>query len=99
VVAAAIDDGKRHLMMVVSGSVATIQLPAMISLLAQQQPNLSIHVVLTRSAVRFLAGRQSPGQQAPTVASLAAFPNVVSVHQDDKWVARGDGVLHIWLRW
>lgn len=97
-VAAAIHDGRRHLLLAASGSVATIKLPLIISAL-RHHANLSIRVVLTKAAARFLAG-QSPEQ--PTVAALAALPNVDGVYQDDdEWVGgwtRGAEILHISLR-
>jgi phosphopantothenoylcysteine decarboxylase len=98
VVAAAIHDGKKHLILAASGSVATIKLPLIISSF-RNHSNLSIRVILTKSAARFLAG-QSPEQ--PTVASLALLPNVDSVYQDeDEWVepwTRDAKILHIELR-
>lgn len=97
-VAAAINDGKTHLLLGASGSVAVIKLPLIISSLANH-PNLSIRVILTKSATHFLAG-QSPEQ--PTVASLSFLPNVDSVHQDeDEWIEpwkRDAKILHIELR-
>jgi phosphopantothenoylcysteine decarboxylase len=97
-VAAAIHDGKKHLLLAASGSVATIKLPLIISSF-ENHSNLSIRVILTKSAARFLAG-QSPEQ--PTVASLALLPNVDSVHQDeDEWVepwTRDAKILHVELR-
>ncbi|KAJ5674022.1 hypothetical protein N7462_009461 [Penicillium macrosclerotiorum] len=97
-VAAAIDDGKTHLLLAASGSVATIKIPLIISAL-QHHKNLSIRVVLTSSASHFLNG-DSPEQ--PTVASLASLPFVDGVYQDsdeqaDSWT-RGAGILHINLR-
>jgi phosphopantothenoylcysteine decarboxylase len=86
------------LILAASGSVATIKLPLIISSL-EKHSNLSIRVILTKSAARFLAG-QSPEQ--PTVASLAMLPNVDSVHQDeDEWVepwTRDAKILHVELR-
>jgi phosphopantothenoylcysteine decarboxylase len=97
-VAAALNDGKNHLLLAASGSVAVIKLPLIISSLASH-PNLSIRVILTKSATHFLAG-QSPEQ--PTVASLSFLPNVDSVHQDeDEWIEpwkRDAKILHIELR-
>jgi len=97
-VAAALHDGKKHLLLAASGSVATIKLPLIISSLANHH-NLSIRVILTKSATNFLAG-QSPEQ--PTVASLSLLPNVDSVHEDeDEWIEpwkRDTKILHIELR-
>jgi phosphopantothenoylcysteine decarboxylase len=97
-VAAAIHDGKAHLILTASGSVATIKLPLIISSFGNQS-NLSIRVILIKFAARFFTGR-SPEQ--PTVASLALLPNVDSVHQDeDEWVepwTRDAKILHLELR-
>lgn len=81
-----------------SGSVATIKLPLIIPAL-QHHSNLSIRVILTRSAAHFLNG-QSPEQ--PTIATLASLPSVEAVYQDndemaESWI-RGSGILHINLR-
>jgi len=55
--------------------IAKRKLPLIISSF-ENHSNLSIRVILTKSAANFLAG-QSPEQ--PTVASLALLPNVDSV--------------------
>ena len=98
VVSDAINDGKKHLLLAASGSVATIKLPSVISSFANH-PNLSIRVIFTRAASHFLAG-QSPEQ--PTVSSLAYLPNVDGVHLDeDEWIepwTRDAKILHIELR-
>jgi phosphopantothenoylcysteine decarboxylase len=95
---AALDDGKTHLLLAVSGSVAVVKLPLIISSLVHY-PNLSIRVILTQAAARFFTG-QSPEQ--PTIASLSALPNVDAVYQDKhEWVEpwkRGASILHIQLR-
>ena len=97
-VAAGLNDGKTHLLLAASGSVASIKLPNIISAFSSH-PNLSIRVVLTKSAAEFLAG-QAPEQ--PALSSLASHPNVDSVHQDeDEWIepwTRGAEILHITLR-
>lgn len=81
-----------------SGSVATIKLPLIIKAL-QHHKNLSIRVVLTRSAAVFLNGK---ADEQPTIASLASLPLVEAVYQDEdergeSWT-RGAGILHINLR-
>lgn len=81
-----------------TGSVATIKLPNIISALSNHT-NLSIRVILTKSAANFLSG-QAPEQ--PTVASLASLPHVDGIYQDEDetgttWT-RGRGILHINLR-
>jgi phosphopantothenoylcysteine decarboxylase len=97
-VASAIHDGKAHLLLAASGSVASVKLPLIISAL-KHYPNLSIRVILTKSAAHFFTGQSS---EQPTVAALASLPNVDAVHQDeDEWVepwTRGMKILHIELR-
>ncbi|KAI1840770.1 hypothetical protein JX265_012945 [Neoarthrinium moseri] len=95
---AALNDSKIHLLLAASGSVATIKLPLIIQKLSTH-PNLSIRVLLTPSASRFLAGQSA---EQPTVSSLHALPNVDGVYVDeDEWREpwkRGNGILHIELR-
>ncbi|RFU33153.1 hypothetical protein B7463_g3181, partial [Scytalidium lignicola] len=97
-VAAAIDDGKLHLLLAASGSVACVKLPSIISAL-KHYPNLSIRIILTKSATHFFTGQSL---EQPTMATLASLPNVDAVHQDeDEWVepwTRGMNILHIELR-
>ncbi|CEJ56432.1 hypothetical protein PMG11_02639 [Penicillium brasilianum] len=97
-VAAAINDGKKHLLLAASGSVATIKLPNIIFALSKHQ-NLSIRVILTSSAAHFLNGQS---QEQPTIESLASLPNIDGIYQDkdemgESWI-RGAGILHINLR-
>jgi phosphopantothenoylcysteine decarboxylase len=97
-VAASLQDGKTHVLLAASGSVATIKLPNIISALGRH-PNLSIRVILTKSAARFLCGQTA---EQPTVSSLASLPNVDGIHLDeDEWVVpwtRHAKILHIELR-
>ncbi|KAJ8124497.1 hypothetical protein O1611_g9142 [Lasiodiplodia mahajangana] len=92
------DDGKVHLLLGCSGSVATIKLPNIIQALSKYPSSqLSIRVVLTPSASRFLAGQS---REQPTVSALMGLPNVDAVDADEwkvPWV-RGGGILHIELR-
>lgn len=97
---AARNDGKKHLLLAASGSVATIKIPVIVQALAKYKGVLSIRIVLTESATHFLAG-QSPEQ--PTVLSLLRLPNVDAVYRDqDEWGPqpwkRGANILHIELR-
>lgn len=98
VISDAISDGKKHLLLAASGSVATIKLPLIIASF-ETHSNLSIRVILTKAASHFLAG-QSPEQ--PTVSSLSSLPNVDGVHLDeDEWTdpwTRNSNILHIELR-
>ena len=95
---AVMNDGKKHLLLAASGSVATIKLPMIISSF-KNHPNLSIRVIITKAATHFLAG-QSPEQ--PTITSLASLPNVDAVHlNEDEWIypwTRQSTILHIELR-
>ncbi|EEA26947.1 hypothetical protein TMatcc_004772 [Talaromyces marneffei ATCC 18224] len=97
-VANATNDGRTHLLLAASGSVATIKIPLIISAL-RHHANLSIRVILTKSASFFLQGQSA---EQPTIASIAKLPNVEAVYQDEdemteSWV-RGAGILHINLR-
>ncbi|KAI8633630.1 flavoprotein [Xylariaceae sp. FL1651] len=106
---ASLSDGKAHLLLACSGSVATIKLPNMIRALSKYPSSrLSIRVILTPSASRFLAGQS---HEQPPISALSDLPNVdavvcgflpVQVYVDaDEWKApwiRGSGILHIELR-
>ncbi|KAJ0160315.1 Coenzyme A biosynthesis protein 3 [Colletotrichum tanaceti] len=96
-VAASRSDGKTHLLIACSGSVATIKLQNII--LAFARHDISIRVILTASASEFLNG-STPEQ--PSLAAVRALPNVEALHLDaDEWVQpwqRGASILHIELR-
>lgn len=101
-VAASHDDGKIHLLLGASGSVAVIKLPLIARALLKHTPPsvLSIRIVLTPSATKFLAG-QSPEQ--PTVSALGHIDGVDGVYTDkDEWGPepwrRGQPILHVELR-
>ncbi|CAK1362532.1 unnamed protein product [Cercospora beticola] len=93
-----INDGKYHLLLCATGSVATIKLPSIISALSTYK-NLSIRVLLTPSACEFL---QSQSSEQPSLASISHLPNVDGLYLDaDEWRkpwVRGDSILHIELR-
>ncbi|KAF2967741.1 hypothetical protein GQX73_g5807 [Xylaria multiplex] len=95
---ASLNDGKAHLLLACSGSVATIKLPNIIQAFSKYPSSqLSIRVVLTPSATQFLAGQS---KEQPTVSALSSLPNVDAVDADEwkaPWV-RGGGILHIELR-
>lgn len=95
---AAMNDGKYHLLLAASGSVATIKLVPIIKALASH-PNLSIRLVLTESATHFLAGQS---REQPTVSSVGTMANVDAVYTDaSEWAKpwkRGAAILHINLR-
>lgn len=91
-------DGKKHLLLAASGSVATIKLPQIAQALSVHQ-NLSIRIVVTKSAEKFLVGQSA---EQPILESLLELPNVDAIYQDeDEWNnpwVRGGGILHIELR-
>jgi len=98
--AAARHDGKKHLLLAASGSVAAIKLPEMARSLSRFASTLSVRVVLTSHARRFLAGQS---REQPTVDALRGLPAVDAVYQDaDEWAApgwtRGAPILHVELR-
>ncbi|KAF7561801.1 hypothetical protein G7046_g2341 [Stylonectria norvegica] len=97
-VAQARNDGKYHLLLAASGSVATIKLVQIINGLAKHK-KLSIRLILTKSAVHFLAGQS---REQPTVSSVGSLPNVDAVYTDaSEWAQpwkRGAPILHIELR-
>lgn len=92
------NDNKRHLILAASGSVATIKLPNIVRALSHHT-NLSIRILLTKSAKHFLAGQSA---EQPLLESLYDLRNVDSIyHDEDEWDrpwTRGGGILHIELR-
>ncbi|KAI9811636.1 MAG: hypothetical protein M1827_005385 [Pycnora praestabilis] len=92
------DDGKNHLLLAASGSVATIKLPNIVQALSNH-PNLSIRILLTKSAENFLIGQSA---EQPSKESLRQLPNLDGIYYDeDEWKlpwTRGAGILHIELR-
>ncbi|PLB54318.1 flavo protein [Aspergillus steynii IBT 23096] len=91
-------DGKIHILLAASGSVATIKLPYIAESLGRH-PNVSIRIIITQSAEKFLMG-QSPEQ--PPFETLRQIPGVEAIYQDyDEWKdpwTRGVPILHIELR-
>ncbi|OAA34175.1 Flavoprotein [Metarhizium rileyi] len=92
------NDGKKHLLLAVSGSVATIKIANIVSGLAYHS-NLSIRLILTTSAEHFLSGQSD---EQPTVAEVRRLPNVDGIYTDAaEWTrpwSRGAPILHIELR-
>lgn len=97
-VALARGDGKRHLLLAASGSVATIKIVPIVKALSNR-PNLSIRIVLTPSASRFLDGQS---EEQPSLSEIARYPNVDGIYSDaSEWTpawTRGAPILHIELR-
>jgi len=91
-------DGKLHVLVAASGSVATIKIPQILRAFSKH-PNVSIRVILTTSAKTFLAGQS--GEQPP-LQELASTPNVEAIYDDsDEWAlpwTRNAPILHIELR-
>ena len=92
------NDSKKHLLLAASGSVATIKLPNIVDALSHHE-NLSIRLIITKSASEFLAGQS---HEQPTLSSLSQVRNVDGIFYDeDEWVhpwTRGSPILHIELR-
>ncbi|CAH0048705.1 unnamed protein product [Clonostachys solani] len=93
-------DGRLHLLLVATGSVAAIKIPNIIQALAPHTHKLSIRLILTTSAKHFLGGQ---AEEQPHYASLLSFPGVEAIYDDasewgpEPW-RRGGPVLHIELR-
>lgn len=92
------NDGKHHILLAATGSVATIKLPLIAQALALHE-NVSIRIVLTRSAKEFLQGQS---KEQPDLQWLLTIPRVDGIYHDsDEWSkpwVRGDKILHIELR-
>lgn len=92
------NDGTYHLLLCATGSVATIKIPNICHALSKYG-NLSVRVLLSRDATKFLQGQSA---EQPHWNTLPAIKNVAFVHLDwheweKPWV-RGDNILHIELR-
>ena len=91
-------DGKHHILLAATGSVATIKLP-LIAYDLVKHLNISIRIVVTQAAAQFL---QSQAAEQPPLASLLDLPGIDGLYQDaDEWAKpwiRGDKILHIELR-
>ncbi|PHH52182.1 Coenzyme A biosynthesis protein 3 [Ceratocystis fimbriata CBS 114723] len=94
----AVNDGKAHLIIACSGSVATIKLPLILAALGKYE-KLSIRVVMTNASRHFLSGQ---AEEQPTLHQVRAMRNVDAIYGDeDEWVvpwSRGKAILHIELR-
>ncbi len=93
-----VHDGKYHLLLAATGSVATIKLPNILQALSEYD-NLSVRVLLSSSAAEFLQGQSS---EQPSLAQISKIKNVDAIYRDeDEWSkpwVRGDNILHIELR-
>ena len=93
-----VNDGKHHLLLAATGSVATIKIPNILEALSKYS-NLSIRVLLSESAANFLQGQSS---EQPRLSEIIKIKNVDGIYRDDDewrkpWV-RGDSIAHIELR-
>jgi len=99
-VAAAIGDGKKHLLLCASGSVAVIKLPSIVRYLVGKHESLSIRIILTENAARFFNGTCELEQ--PSLQALRSIRGVDGLYRDeDEWNPpwrRGAAILHIELR-
>lgn len=91
-------DGKHHLLLAATGSVATIKIPNILRSLSHH-PNLSIRLILSSSAAEFLQGQ---ADEQPSIAEISNIKNLDGIYFDeDEWSkpwVRGDSILHIELR-
>jgi phosphopantothenoylcysteine decarboxylase len=91
-------DGKHHILLAATGSVATIKLP-LIAYDLVKHANVSVRIVVTPAAAQFLQGQAA---EQPWLESLLDLPGVDGIHHDsDEWTkpwVRGDKILHIELR-
>lgn len=91
-------DGKHHILLAATGSVATIKIPLIAEALSSRQ-NVSVRILLTPSAEQFLSGQS---EEQPSLGCLEKVPNVDGIyHNTDEWSkhwVRGDKILHIELR-
>lgn len=91
-------DGRYHILLAASGSVATIKLPLIARALAQHE-SVSVRILVTHNAQAFLQGQSV---EQPVLRELANIDGVDGIYYDeDEWSkpwVRGDKILHIELR-
>ncbi|KAJ5179659.1 flavoprotein [Penicillium capsulatum] len=91
-------DDKTHILLAASGSVATIKLGNIAEALGRHV-NVSIRIIVTEAAERFLIGQSS---EQPSLESLRQIPGVDGIYRDaDEWATpwtRGAPILHVELR-
>lgn len=91
------NDGKPHVLIASTGSVATIKLPLIVESLSHH--DIFIRIIVTDAAAQFLQGQSS---EQPALASLLEYSNVEAIYTDrDEWATpwtRGASILHIELR-
>ena len=95
-----VNDGKIHVLLAATGSVATIKIPLIAEKLTRDFGiQLSIRLVITPSASQFLQGQS---EEQPSLSSIVEKYAIDGLHEDhDEWAkpwVRGDSILHIELR-
>lgn len=92
------NDGKVHILLAASGSVATIKLPLIARALAGHV-SVSVRIIITQNARNFLQGQ---ADEQPVLDSLTKVQGIDGIYYDpDEWSkpwVRGDKILHIELR-
>ncbi|KAJ5665615.1 Flavoprotein [Penicillium maclennaniae] len=93
-----LQDNKTHILLAASGSVATIKLPNIAEALSRHG-NVSIRIIVTESAEKFLAGQSS---EQPLLDRLEQIDGVDGIYRnEDEWATpwkREESILHIELR-
>lgn len=93
-----LQDDKIHILLAASGSVASIKLGNIAEALARHA-NVSIRIIVTEAAERFLIGQSS---EQPSLDSLRQINGVDAIYRDaDEWATpwiRGAPILHVELR-
>ncbi|KAF2431829.1 flavo protein [Tothia fuscella] len=93
-----LQDNKFHVLLAASGSVATIKIPNIIDSLGAN-PQISIRLILTASAAKFLNGQS---EEQPSLDVIRNMRGVEAIYLDeDEWVipwTRGAKILHIEMR-
>ncbi|RKF63773.1 Phosphopantothenoylcysteine decarboxylase [Erysiphe neolycopersici] len=91
-------DGKKHLLLCASGSVATIKIPHILESLSKHS-KLSIRLIFTKAALHFL---NHPNDREFQFEKFNSLPNVDGIFlDDDEWTEpwnREGKILHIELR-
>jgi len=93
-----LNDGKIHILLAASGSVATIKLPNIAEALCRHA-HVSVRIIITKSAEQFLGGQSA---EQPALDTLQQITGVDGIYRDeDEWTTpwqRGNPILHIELR-
>ncbi|EFE42223.1 hypothetical protein TRV_03065 [Trichophyton verrucosum HKI 0517] len=92
------NDGRTHILLAATGSVATIKLPNIVASLGSQN-RFSIRIIVTKSSANFLNGQSD---EQPSLQQIRRMKGVEGIyHDEDEWKepwVRGKDILHIELR-